>query len=30
MWPSGVGMTIARRRQPATLAGTAFMMTEDG
>ena len=29
-WPSGVGTTIANRRQPATFAGTAFITTEEG
>ena len=28
--PSGVGTTMARRRQPATFAGAAFMITEEG
>ena len=28
--PSGVGVTMARRRQPATSAGVAFMITEEG
>lgn len=28
--PSGVGTTMAKRSTPATLAGTAFIRTEDG
>jgi hypothetical protein len=28
--PPGVGTTMARRRTPATRAGTAFISTDDG